>query len=106
MPWPSDIPVLLEARRFNLVATLVSRSAATSAIGARVNAQMAIQYDPSDIAPAARPLRQLGASRANAADPLAGRAQAAMISPSPRNIHSVKPEAVPDRRAPIPSTRV
>ena len=36
--------------------TLVSRSAATIASGARVKAQIATQYDPSDSAPAMVPL--------------------------------------------------
>ena len=35
--------------------TLVSRKAATSAMGATVIAQIAIQYEPSDIAPPAIP---------------------------------------------------
>ena len=85
---------------------LVSLSAAISAIGAIVNAQTAIQYEPSDIALDPSPVRQTGNRAGTAERPLTRKVYANNPIPSPITIHMMYPEGVPAIRAPMPSTTV
>ena len=65
---------------------LDSRSAATSAMGAWVNAQTAIQYEASDMVPAAIPVFHAGNIAENAMRPRVSAANAIMPMASPITI--------------------